>query len=62
MTGEERSKAWAVWIECDVGQMCLNVESLKAPKESKDFLKNRLWHAFAAGAQAVHQKHPELKT
>lgn len=39
------------WCETEEGRSSLNIESLKAPKEQAQYLRNRLWHAFNAGAR-----------
>lgn len=46
MTPEETSKAWDSWIASEQGEKCLG------PGAVGEYLRNRLWWAYMAGAEA----------
>jgi D-lyxose ketol-isomerase len=53
MDGKQISKAWQEWRDSPDGRKCLDDASLKLPPGQIDYLVNRLWHAFMAGAKAA---------
>ncbi len=50
---------WNKWRESEEGKSCGNVETLKAPKDQEQFLRNRLWRAFMAGCHAGRELREE---
>lgn len=50
--GEQLAGAHHEWLASDEGKACANVATLRAGPEQAEFLSNRLWRAFMAGAQA----------
>ena len=51
-TGQEIARQWNEWIESPDGKSCADIESLNVPEHQRQYLKNRLWHAFTEGAKA----------
>lgn len=50
--GEALAFAWNVWSESEEGRECEEPTTLYAHPEARQYLRNRLWRAFMAGADA----------
>ena len=50
--GEQITEAWAAWCSSEQGERCLAYPSLTGG----EFLKNRLWWAFMAGAEVRNRE------
>lgn len=46
------SVAWDAWRESEQGVGATDVTTLKAPSDQRQYLENRLYHAFMAGYRA----------
>jgi hypothetical protein len=44
--------AWDKFTKSELGRSAIDPESLKVPMGMEQYLKNRLWRAFMAGAAA----------
>jgi hypothetical protein len=53
MTGEQLAAKWKEWIQSDEGRKAANPETLGTTLSARNYLENRLWHAFTAGAKAA---------
>jgi hypothetical protein len=47
--------AWQDWIESEEGKRTANISTLPVGERGGQYLENRLWAAFIAGAQAVRE-------
>jgi hypothetical protein len=52
MNGEQQAKAWKTYIESDEGKKASDPNTLGSTLSARNYLENRLWHAFNAGVQA----------
>ena len=45
----DETESYNQWSESDAGKAATNAETIGAPKENEQYLRNRLWKAYMAG-------------
>lgn len=48
--------AWPDWIESEEGKRCADPKTLNLDYRQGEFLENRLWAAFVAGAKSERER------
>lgn len=59
--GIEISNKWKAWITGDAGKRASDPNSLGTTLSARNYLENRLHHAFMAGVEAADPSQPEEK-